>query len=335
MFKSAYVYGLHVKANTPMPQLPGASSVPFPDIQIFLHQTPTWLKANAGVQAETVFVSPETDEHHRPFFIVSKLLGGDFYRLCYCDGANFIVDRAGTQIWVEWPDTLAPEEISTYLFGPVIGWVLRLRGCVCLHASAIAIDGRAVAFVGASGTGKSTTAAAFANRGYAVLADDVVAISGPPDSLLVTPSYPELRLWPESMAALYGHVSREHEHSATTEKFHVDVRAMGQEYQDAPLPLAAIYILNDEDHSGANQVRPLSHREALIILVANTHAGRLLDRTAREEEFELLASLVARVRVSEVFRGTDLEQLPVLCDAILSDMKAHPKSVAVMEATEL
>jgi dephospho-CoA kinase len=51
-----------------------------------------------------------------------------------------------------------------------------LRGVVCLHASAVAIGDEAIALLGPAGSGKSTTAAAFAERGYSVLAEDVVTL---------------------------------------------------------------------------------------------------------------------------------------------------------------
>lgn len=332
MFASAYLYGLRIQANAALPGFTQATAASSPDIRLNLRATPDWFKALGGAQDKTMFTSPDLDEDGRPLFIVAELSGGDYFRLSYCDGAQFVVDRAGTRIWVEWPDTLSLQDISTYLFGPVMGWVLRLRGFLCLHASAVAVNGGAVAFVGESGGGKSTTAAGFAQRGHAVLADDVVAIFGPPGSLLVTPSYPELRLWPDSAAAIYGSDNGRSESMPTKEKSRLDLRQRGQRFQDEPLPLAAVYILNDAHAAGRDDLRTLTHREALMTLVANTHAGRLLDKKARKQEFELLAALVARVRVCEVFRGADLAQLPRLCDAILSHLENQTATAYVFEA---
>jgi len=332
VFASASLYGLRIQANTALPGLTGATAESSPDIWLNLRATPDWLEALDGTQAKTTFASPDLNEDGQPLFSVAELQCGDYFRLSYCDGVKFFVDRAGIRIWVEWPDTLSLEDISTYLFGPVIGWVLRLRGALCLHASAVAVNGGAIAFVGESGAGKSTTAAGFSQRGHAVLADDVVAIFGPPGSLLVRPSYPELRLWPESVTALSGSDNGRSKPLSTTEKFRLDLRQRGQRFQDEPLPLAAVYILNNEDVTGRNDVRALTHREAMMTLVANTHAGRLLGPPARKQEFELLAALVARVRVCEVSRGTDLAQLPRLCDAILSDLENQSACASFIEA---
>jgi hypothetical protein len=51
-----------------------------------------------------------------------------------------------------------------------------LRGLDVLHASAVAIEGRAVAFLGASGAGKTTLAAHLAARGARLVTDDVLAV---------------------------------------------------------------------------------------------------------------------------------------------------------------
>ena len=321
VFESTPVFGLRIGANTSLPGLTKASVYSSPDISLVLRESPDWLKTLVGATSDVKFSCPDLDEKGQPFFTLYELSGGAFYRLCYCDGADFVVDRAGTRIWADWPDSLTPEDISEYLFGPVIGWVLRLRGDVCLHASAVAIDGAAAAFVGTSGSGKSTTAAALSEREFPLVADDVVAVFGLTDRLLVRPGYPELRLWPGSLAALGAIEDHCIINQSTGDKFRLSLREHGRRFQTEPLPLAAVYILNNDDPDGQNEIRALAPRDALIALIANTHAGRLLNRTARKGEFELLAELVARVRVREICRSSDIARLPQLCEAILSDFK--------------
>ena len=51
-----------------------------------------------------------------------------------------------------------------------------LRGREVLHASAVALDGRAVAFLGASGVGKTSLAARLVARGAPLVTDDVLAV---------------------------------------------------------------------------------------------------------------------------------------------------------------
>ena len=331
LFQADSVYGLCLQADGPVPGLRERPPTTPPDIRIFLGATPHRPEKPPAVKAKPVFSSPDQNERGRPFFVVDELHGGDFYRLSYHDGAEFVVDCAGTRVWIDWPSTLSLADISSYLFGPVIGWILRLRGALCLHASAVTVDGAAVAFVGESGAGKSTLAAAFAQRGHAVVADDVAAIFESCGAPLVVPAYPELRLWPDSASALWGTNDSRFESVPANEKLSLNVQQCGHDFQEKPVPLTAIYILSDES-TGSCNTRQLTKREAMMGLVANTHAGRLLGQAAREKEFALLAELIARVPVRELCRGTDLARLARLCDRILSDLEDRAAAASSVRA---
>jgi hypothetical protein len=79
--------------------------------------------------------------------------------------------------------------------------VRHLRGEISLHASAVVIDGRAIAFVGVSGAGKSTIAAALCARPEAELAaDDMVYVSYIDGVPCVVPTERTNRLAPSSDA---------------------------------------------------------------------------------------------------------------------------------------
>ena len=81
-----------------------------------------------------------------------------------------------------------------------MGVILLQRKILPLHGSVIAIDGKAYAFVGDSGAGKSTLASAFLNQGYQILTDDVIPIQLNEENIpIVTPSYPQQKLWQESL----------------------------------------------------------------------------------------------------------------------------------------
>ena len=77
---------------------------------------------------------------------------------------------------IHWEEPLTYADAAVYLLGPVLGFVMRLRGIVPLHASAVMIGTGATVFVGDAGAGKSTTAGAFAALGYGVLSDDLLPL---------------------------------------------------------------------------------------------------------------------------------------------------------------
>lgn len=96
-------------------------------------------------------------------------------------------------------------DVRLYLLGTAMGMLLHRRGDLPLHANAIVVDGRAWAFMGESGSGKSTFAASLLRGGHALLADDVCVVrvmqqNGP----TAFAGMPRMRLW-EDAAIHAGH----------------------------------------------------------------------------------------------------------------------------------
>ena len=92
--------------------------------------------------------------------------------------------------------------LPSIVMGWAIGYLLVLRGAVCLHGSVVRFRGRTVALLGDSGTGKSTLAAAAVRAGADLLSDDLVAFSDPRSSRSVAAGAATLRLTPETAEAL-------------------------------------------------------------------------------------------------------------------------------------
>src|SRR5262249_31080406 len=156
---------------------------------------------------------------------------------------------------------------------------------------------------GLPGAGKSTTAAALARQGHPVLSDDIVALSEQEGAFLAQPGYPRLRLWPESVQALSNAASafpplRPPEKGT---RLHLDLTRDGYQSESEPLPLAAVYLLDERrDDPSAPRVDALTSREGLMALVGNTYASSLLDRELRAREFALLSRLIARVPLRRI-----------------------------------
>src|SRR6188474_787345 len=226
-----------------------------------------------------------------------------YFRFRYADETEFVVDKAGTQVWAAWREPLTIEDTATYLLGPVMGFVMLLRGVVCLHASAVAIGDKAIALLGPAGAGKSTTAAAFAERGHSVLAEDVVTLDDRGDQFLVRPGYPCIRLWPPAVKALYGSETHLPRLTPNWDKCYLD---LNDNFQREPLRLAAIYHLGERRHDAtAPFVQTLDRAEGLMSLVANTYATKLMDKQMRAREFEVLTRVVSNVPLRRITPHTD------------------------------
>ncbi len=257
-----------------------------------------------------------------PTLRASNVEGGAFVALQYADGTEFLLDRQGSDIWARWPDSSTLEDTATYLLGPVLGFVLRLRGVTCLHASAVALDGRAVVLMGPPGAGKSTTAAALCQRGHAVLTDDIVALSD--DRIRrVIPGVPQIRLWPDATALLYGADDALPRLTPTWEKRALDLTRRPDEFERRPLPIAAIYLLADTatGDGAALRIDTVRGAEALMALLANTYVGYLLDTRMRAQEFAALGSLVSEVPVRRIAAAAARVPVGDLCAHIVDDCR--------------
>ena len=313
------IYGLGVTANKAIPGVP-VSPVTSTDVRISFGSLPAWLHDVSTTQIETSYVADYKDECGNPLLRVFRVRDCEYYRYSYADGTEFLLDHGATEIWADWPEPLTLEDAATYLLGPIMGFVMLLRGVVCLHASAIAIGDEAVAVLGPAGSGKSTTAAAFSERGYGVLAEDVVTLDDRGDRFLVRPAYPCIRLWPASVKALYGSESHLPKLTPNWDKCYLDLTERPEQFQRRPLPLAAIYQLAERsENAAAPFVSAVDRAEALISLVANTYATKLMDKQMRAREFELLTRVLNNVPLRRVTPHTDPARIPELCDSILND----------------
>lgn len=254
---------------------------------------------------------------HRGRSIQVERTDGAFY-FTYKDGTEFVVGSRGDFIGAVTPPGAMFADTCTYLVGPVLGFALRLRGLVCLHASAVLIDGRAVAFCGPGGAGKSTTCAAFAQRRHSVLTEDVLALDDHTDRFCVRPGYPRVNLWEESAAALYGSADALPAITPTWEKRYLPLADEAGWFCPTPTPLAAVFILGGRVDQPRPEICRLQPVEALVALASNTYTPYLLDSEMRSREFDVLGRLARHVPVHRLLPSAHIANIGTLCDAVLS-----------------
>ncbi|HEY0113083.1 MAG TPA: hypothetical protein VGB59_08005 [Allosphingosinicella sp.] len=211
--------------------------------------------------------------------------------------------RKGREIVIDPAPGASERNLRLFLLGSAIGALLHQRGLLPLHANAIDVAGRAVAFCGHSGAGKSTIAAWFHDRGHAILADDVCVIGFDKNGqALAYPGIPRLRLWREALEAS-GRNAGEYDRSFDdVDKYDVPT---GVERELEPLPLAVIYLLRKaENQKERALVDRLTGVEAIDTLVSNTYRGAFLKTIGRTGSH--LATCVKIARAVPVFRAQRL-----------------------------
>jgi hypothetical protein len=221
-----------------------------------------------------------------------------------------------------------PEDLATYLLGPVSGFLLRLRGITCLHASSVAVDRQALALLGPPGAGKSTTAAAFARLGYPVLTDDITPLKEQERGFLAIPGCPRLCLWPDSVTHLFGspealpRLTPLDAIDPSWDKRFLDLSKTEGLFQCHPLPLTAVYILGDRSETAKPQVQPLKPGPGTLSLVANAYMNYLPDREMRARDFSRLSRVAATVPLRQVTPHSDPARIFDLCQLILDDFRS-------------
>ena len=258
-----------------------------------------------------------------PDLVATRLNGGQWLEFAYTNGPTFVMDAGARHVWASASSSPAADGLDDYLLGPILGIALRLRGALCLHASAVDIGGRACAFAGPAGAGKSTMAASFARAGFPVLADDTITLIAQEALWMVAPAFPRLRLWPEALRALGMETDPAAARETGTDdvRYRLDLRTHGWFGVD-PVPLASVYLIEFEDGPSPPRIETLSPAGALSLLAANTYANRVLDRGRRAREFQSLADLLETVRIRRLVRAPNFEELARVCEVILDDADA-------------
>ena len=321
MLASHVVYGLRVGANMALPGLALRSDSDAYDVQIFLKEWVTFPTISPE-SIEILYASPEDAAPGQPNLRMGVLPGGHYFGFFYRDEVRFAVERQGREVWGDWPENYTLEDACTYLLGPVLGFVLRLRGVICLHASAVAVDGQAIALVGSPGAGKSTIATAFAHCGFSVIADDLVALVEDGKNFQVQPGYPRLNLWPDSVCALFGSEEALPRITPNWDKRYMTLGDNGFGFASKPLPLGAVYILGERDAASQTPfIDYLSGSNAIAEFVTNTYLNYLLDRDMRAREFDVLTRLAVRIPVRRVRPPADYAAVLDFSKAIANDAR--------------
>jgi len=299
--------GLTIASEIAIPGLPVIAPVAQPDLVVSVRD-----RALPPDVRHVRYVSPEhVADGSAQLTVWTDRGGAHCFR--YHDGTAFVIDRAGTRVEVHWEEPLIDADAAVYLLGPVLGFIMRLRGIVPLHASAVMMGEHAVAFVGDAWMGKSTTAAAFASMGHGVLSDDLLPIADSHGAILAYPSHPRLTMWPDA-AKMFGGAEDLPPLTPTYDKRYLALHDAGAGcFQPAPVPLEVIYVLGARATDATMRIDTMRPQDALMLLVRNTYGNYLLDATMRAVEFDLLARVVERVRVRQVTLVDDIAQLRDSC----------------------
>ena len=248
-------------------------------------------------------ILPESLDHGQRF--LGQMPGSGKFLIC-----------EGNEILIEPDPDASMEMLQAIILGPAMSVVLRQRGRLVLHASAVVIEHTAIAFLGGSGWGKSTLANAFHSNGHALLTDDVLAVNSQSIPPLVYPAFPQQRLWSTAVTALGHQVS---DLSPLHDKTLKLAYECDLDFCQTPTPLHRIYVLSKgSEHS----IVPLSPQEAFSEIAR--HTRELSTLKAPEFVSRHLRQCTQLLNTTPVFRFTrkpSLEALPELVTMIKTHLQ--------------
>ncbi|MBT2699473.1 aldolase [Bacillus sp. ISL-40] len=215
------------------------------------------------------------------------------------------------------------DKIRLYILGTCMGAILIQRKLLPLHGSAVAINGKAYAFVGDSGAGKSTLAAALIKEGYQLLSDDVIPVYLSKDNIpYVEPSYPHQKLWQESLNE-FGISSSGYRPLFDREtKYAIPVHS---DYSSESLPLAGVYELvkTESNHVEIRRIEGLGRFQTIY---QHTYRNFLIPRLEMQEwHFKESAKILNRIEMYQLMRPHSGFTAHSLVSLVLSTIKEEEK----------
>lgn len=216
------------------------------------------------------------------------------------------------------------DDIAVRLFtlGTAWGVLGYQRDWAMLHGSAVMGPKGAVLFCGWQGAGKSTFAAALAERGFPLVSDDLSrVVPGRADRpTMLFPSSTRHKLWNDAIAGL-GLTEREQvQDHLQTEKYHIATeRHVPLEH---PVPLVGIYSLIFDE--GLAIERQSGGDAAKMLLAHTVYRPRFLEAMSKlAEQAVYAARIAASVPIYKFKRPRDLTQIGAACDQMITHLNDH------------
>ena len=239
---------------------------------------------------------------------------GDGYLLRFPGLADFEVSIDGSKV-VAYPTKGTDEATIEHLYiNQLVPLALSRQGQPAFHASVVTFGGGAIAFLGQSGTGKSTLAASFALSGEMFLTDDALLVEESDDGCRVRPSHASLRLWNDSVEAIVGNDIQTAGPISYSDKAQLlagEALAFCNESQ----PLAGAYVLEQNDVSSV-LIRELTGLDRYMAWLGNSFLLDVVDNDLLARHFDWTHRISGKVPTFALDFPRDYDILPEVRAAI-------------------
>lgn len=232
------------------------------------------------------------------------------------DVARFLI-RDGNEILIDPVPGIDDDTIRLFLLGSAFGALLFQRDLLVIHGNSVRIGEQCLICVGPSGIGKSTLAAAFLQRGFDILADDIVPVNKEGQAL---PGFPRIKLWQDAADQFTINTAELRRIRPEMEKFNLSVKAMQQQ----ALPVRWVFILCYDDISDI-RIEPISGMEKFRPLRNNTYRAKFLEgMNLKAQHLCLCGKLAGQIRLARLIRPREGFVVEKVVDAVLAHIEMNP-----------
>ncbi len=222
----------------------------------------------------------------------------NYLKLELPNNGRFII-KDGNCVSIEHNKGQSLENVLVFLYGTCVGALLFQRGLVPLHGSAVMTENGAVLFLGQSGAGKSTTAAALNKRGYSFVSDDICALKLEGGTVYLIPSGADLKLWKQSMNLLEASTEGLSKVRTHVEKYYFPIEPEEKQL----CRISKIYLLSTHNKEEIAISDPLKGVSKLHAVSENTYRQKFIHGLNRKNEhFKIISTLLPKIPVIPVLR---------------------------------
>ena len=213
--------------------------------------------------------------------------------LRFAGACDFEVAPGLRDVTVRVVDGADPELAGVLASGALLSFLLLMRGEPVLHASAVDVGQRAIAFVGYSGMGKSTMAALVAAHRGSLVTDDVLRLDLSEGAARCYLGATELRLRKAAgeLAERFDHDVERRVTSDQRDALRLTAAT------DTALPLGAVVVPRPRRDVARLEVVRQPAKDAVLALVRYPRILGWQDPRVQAQQFEHLATLAERVPV--------------------------------------
>ena len=229
---------------------------------------------------------------------------------------KFSISRGG-MVTVEILNDTRIKFIASVLRGEIISAYLRWQGYLVIHASAVFIPPKVIAFMGISGSGKSTTALKCLKHVHncKIITDDILPLKVLHDKVYAVPSFPKVRIWNSVKDEVWGEsvsVSNIHE---TSKKLEIPI---GSKFSRKSNTLDSIFLLNGYSENDDVRIEGVSKLDALKFIVSQVWSrGITEDKSDEAQDLKNIARMLNVVDVFKIKRSNKIDRASKMISAIM------------------